>query len=74
VNQDPLHCCIVHAREEAVGGQAAAGDGGEGKVGGTEDPVQGGRGGDVDPSQQADVLQPQLHCLHHSVARSQVAE
>ena len=51
-------------REEAFHREAGAGDGRESIVCSTEDPVQGIGGSHVDPSQQCEVLQPQLQCLH----------
>ena len=67
MDEDPLQCCIQWPGQQAVCGETAAGDCGEGKVDSTEDPVKGSRGRDVHSSQQASILQPERHCLQQHV-------
>ena len=64
VPQRPLKS-KVHAvdMEQAVLGEAAAGDGGKGKGDGAEEPVQAAGEGDVDTADQIHVLHPQRHAL-----------
>ena len=67
MDEDPLQRCIEWPGQQAVCGETAAGDCGEGKIDSTEDPVEGSRGRDIHPSQQASILQPQRHRLQQHV-------
>ena len=67
MDENPLQRCIEWPGQQAVCGETAAGDCGEGEVDSTEGPVKGGRGWDIHPSQQTNVVQPKRHCLQKHV-------
>ena len=73
--QSPLKS-KVHAIdiEQAVKGEAAAGDGGEGKGDGTEHPVQAAGERNVDTANQGHVLHPQRHTLQGNTRSRYFAE
>ena len=64
MEEDTLQGRSDVAGQQAVNGEAAAGDCGEGIAGCGKDPVQGVRNGHVDGPKEGHVLQPQIHCLH----------
>ena len=62
-NQDPLQSVVDSPSQQAVGGEAAAGHSGKGKLSGIEDPVNSAWSWDVDVPQESRVLQPQVESL-----------
>ena len=62
-NQDPLQSEVDSPGQQAVGGQAAAGHTGKGKLSSIEDPVNSTWSWYVDVPQEGCVLQPQVESL-----------